>query len=325
MLRKTVTLFLVCVLISGLCAGCTSTKSAETTVATTAAIPSDSNTVAVEAPTVEQTAAEGFETLGDLWAIRGIFYKNNLIDVHDNDALQDLYDSNYLTFSEDGTFHYMFFNIQRGKYTMQKNGTFLLKTESVFTYDITADGLVEKEVENPTLTTYLLTLLDDDTFLLNEYDPMIGKAAADSTDYIFVRNGEDSNYLMANKTPINNSSDGSGTSETQNTPKETEKPTVSTGFVSSGMRNALQQAKNYLAVMPFSYSGLVEQLEFEGYSHSEAVYGAENCGADWYEQAAKKAEQYLEIMSFSRSGLIDQLEFDGFTHEEAVYGVDKVY
>ena len=77
--------------------------------------------------------------------------------------------------------------------------------------------------------------------------------------------------------------------------------------------------------MPFSYSGLVEQLEFEGYSHSEAVYGAENCGADWYEQAAKKAEQYLEIMSFSRSGLIDQLEFDGFTHEEAVYGVDKVY
>lgn len=95
--------------------------------------------------------------------------------------------------------------------------------------------------------------------------------------------------------------------------------------VSFGMTNALQAAKNYLAVMPFSHSGLIEQLEFEGYSYSEAAYAADNCGADWYEQAAKKAKQYLEIMAFSRSGLIDQLEFDGFTYEQAVYGVDTAY
>lgn len=95
--------------------------------------------------------------------------------------------------------------------------------------------------------------------------------------------------------------------------------------VSFGMTNALQAAKIYLAVMPFSHSGLIEQLEFEGYSYSEAAYAADNCGADWYEQAAKKAKQYLEIMAFSRSGLIDQLEFDGFTYEQAAYGVDKAY
>ena len=77
--------------------------------------------------------------------------------------------------------------------------------------------------------------------------------------------------------------------------------------------------------MPFSYSGLVEQLEYEGYSPAEAAYAADNCGADWYEQAVKSAKQYLEVMSFSRSGLIDQLEYEGFTYDQAAYGVDKAY
>lgn len=40
--------------------------------------------------------------------------------------------------------------------------------------------------------------------------------------------------------------------------------------------------------MPFSYTGLIEQLEYEQYSHDDAVYAADNCGADWNEQAAKK-------------------------------------
>ena len=95
--------------------------------------------------------------------------------------------------------------------------------------------------------------------------------------------------------------------------------------VSSGKKNALKSAENYLYVMPFSYEGLIDQLEYEGYSHEEAVYGADNCGADWYAQAAEKAESYLEIMPFSQTGLIEQLEYDGFTHDQAVYGVNKVY
>ena len=66
----------------------------------------------------------------------------------------------------------------------------------------------------------------------------------------------------------------------------------------------------------------MDQLEYEGYSHEEAVYGADHCGADWYEQAALKAEKYLELMSFSRSRLIDQLEYDGFTNAQAVHGAE---
>ena len=90
-----------------------------------------------------------------------------------------------------------------------------------------------------------------------------------------------------------------------------------------GERNALASAKQYLNSMAFSYSGLIEQLEYEGYSNSEATYAADNCGADWYEQAALSAKQYLNSMSFSRQGLIEQLEYEGFTYDQAVYGVEQ--
>lgn len=75
--------------------------------------------------------------------------------------------------------------------------------------------------------------------------------------------------------------------------------------------------------MAFSRQGLVEQLEYEGFSNADAVYGVDYCGADWMAQAEKKAQEYLDFMSFSRQGLIEQLEYEGFTHEEAVYGVDS--
>lgn len=92
---------------------------------------------------------------------------------------------------------------------------------------------------------------------------------------------------------------------------------------SLGEKNALKCAKEYLNYSSFSYKGLIEQLEYEGYTHAEAVYAVDNCGADWNEQAAKTAKQYLEYSSFSRSGLIEQLEFEGFTHSQAVYGVEQ--
>ena len=60
--------------------------------------------------------------------------------------------------------------------------------------------------------------------------------------------------------------------------------------------------------MAFSYSGLIDQLEYEGYSSEEAEYAAKNCGADWNEQAVLSAKQYLKTMSFSEDGLIEQLE-----------------
>lgn len=87
--------------------------------------------------------------------------------------------------------------------------------------------------------------------------------------------------------------------------------------------NALKSAKDYLRVMPFSYTGLIDQLEYEGYSTTAATYAADNCGADWNEQALKSAKSYLDLSAFSYSGLISQLEYEGFTTVEATYGADK--
>lgn len=91
-----------------------------------------------------------------------------------------------------------------------------------------------------------------------------------------------------------------------------------------GQRNARNKAQQYLSTSAFSYSGLIEQLEYEGFSTKEATYGADNSGADWYEQAALKAEQYMDTSSFSRSGLIEQLEYEGFTRTQAEHGADAV-
>lgn len=91
-----------------------------------------------------------------------------------------------------------------------------------------------------------------------------------------------------------------------------------------GESNALSMAGDYLSTMPFSYSGLIEQLEYEGFTTEEATYAADKCGADWNEQAALMAQSYIDTMSFSRDGLIEQLEYEGFTSEQATFGVSSV-
>ncbi|PPJ36341.1 hypothetical protein C5E45_20010 [Nocardia nova] len=94
---------------------------------------------------------------------------------------------------------------------------------------------------------------------------------------------------------------------------------------SSGQRNATQSAKQYLELSGFSRSGLIEQLEYEGYSTEDAAAAVDSLNVDWNEQAVRCAKQYLELTSFSRSGLIDQLVYEGFTHAQAEYGANAAY
>jgi hypothetical protein len=100
-------------------------------------------------------------------------------------------------------------------------------------------------------------------------------------------------------------------------------PTSRPASESAGQRNARLKAAQYLEFSAFSRSGLIDQLEFEGFSTADATYGTDAVKANWAVQAAKKAKQYLEISPFSREGLIDQLEFEGFTTAEATYGVTQ--
>lgn len=92
---------------------------------------------------------------------------------------------------------------------------------------------------------------------------------------------------------------------------------------SRSQENAIRKAESYLDFMAFSRTGLIEQLEYEGFDTDEATFAVDYLDVDWNEQAWKKAESYLEFMPFSRSGLIDQLKYDGFTDAEATYAVDK--
>ena len=108
---------------------------------------------------------------------------------------------------------------------------------------------------------------------------------------------------------------------------------VSTSSVTSGSgqnenlsterTSALQKAHDYLNYSAFSRTGLIEQLEYEGFSKDDATYAVDNCGADWKAQAALKAKEYRKLTAFSHKGLVEQLEFEGFTHEQAEYGATQ--
>ena len=85
-----------------------------------------------------------------------------------------------------------------------------------------------------------------------------------------------------------------------------------------------RKAKSYLSYSGFSRDGLVAQLEYEQFSHEDAVYGADNSGGNWNEEAAQKAKSYMDMQGYSRDGLIAQLKYEKFTQEQAEYGAKAV-
>ena len=115
------------------------------------------------------------------------------------------------------------------------------------------------------------------------------------------------------------------TNTTTTTPStDTSSSDSSVTSATAGEEQAAKMAKSYLDTMAFSRTGLIEQLEYEGFTQQEAEYGVDKIGADWNEQAAKMAKNYLDTMAFSRAGLIEQLEYEGFTRQQAEYGVRAV-
>lgn len=107
-------------------------------------------------------------------------------------------------------------------------------------------------------------------------------------------------------------------------PTKKPKPTKQAPVETPGEANARQSAADYLDYSAFSRSGLIDQLEYEGYSTKDATYGTDAQHANWNDQAALSAKDYLDYDSFSRSGLIDQLMYEGYTQAQAEFGVNKV-
>jgi len=111
--------------------------------------------------------------------------------------------------------------------------------------------------------------------------------------------------------------------KTTTTPTPTPTPTpIPSQTVSQ--KNAVAKAKSYLGYSAFSHDGLVAQLEYEQFSHADAVYGADNSGANWNEQSAKKAKSYMDMSAYSRGSLIAQLKYEKFTQAQAEYGANAV-
>ncbi|WP_299848003.1 Ltp family lipoprotein [uncultured Metabacillus sp.] len=98
--------------------------------------------------------------------------------------------------------------------------------------------------------------------------------------------------------------------------------------LSASQQNAIRQAENYISMMPFSKTGLIKQLEFEGYATDEATLAVENIEVDWREQAVKHAELFFasekcrklqrKIHRLAAHHLI-QIISGGFTEESAFF------
>lgn len=89
-------------------------------------------------------------------------------------------------------------------------------------------------------------------------------------------------------------------------------------------QNAIESAQSYLEYSGFSRVGLIDQLEYEGFTVEEATFGADNAGADWGAECAETAKSYLEYSAFSRQGLYDQLAYEGFLAPEIEHGLAAV-
>ena len=180
----------------------------------------------------------------------------------------------------------------------------------------TAAATVGKQTVTVDYNDIKVTLNGEQVALVNANGSPVEPFAINGTTYLPIR-------AVATALGLDVSWDSTTNTAVLSTPSVDTKPD-SGSSLTTGQKNALEQAKSYLSVMPFSRSGLIDQLEYEGYSTEDATFAVDNCGANWNEQAALKAQSYLDLMSFSRSRLIEQLEYEGFTSEQAEYGATAV-
>ena len=180
---------------------------------------------------------------------------------------------------------------------------------------------------SPSLTTkYIQTVNSADYDVISNIIPV--NQAGILTYTYGVKNGientyqEDFDYIYQHITLPEATKPAEPAVSEDKTPTPAAKETANTGATVE-QKNALNKAASYLSFTAFSHDGLIEQLEYEGFSNESATYAADNCGADWNEQALKKAQSYLDMSAFSYSGLIEQLEYESFSTEQATYAVDN--
>ena len=84
----------------------------------------------------------------------------------------------------------------------------------------------------------------------------------------------------------------------------------------SAKEAAVADAKKFLEKANYSYQGLYNDLVYMGYADEDA----DNCGADWSEQAVKRAKALAANGITNYDNLVEKLESEGFTGEQAAVG-----
>ena len=96
-----------------------------------------------------------------------------------------------------------------------------------------------------------------------------------------------------------------------------------TDTASARESQAVQAAKDIVNSCGISEKGLVKELEKRQYSHSEAVYGASHCDADWNKQAHISARGYY-LLDMTEKEIISNLTEDGYTTSQIDYGIKNM-
>lgn len=209
-------------------------------------------------------------------------------------------------------------------YTLQNNST--EKTEKLVTNEnISSEEMKEiyneKKEDNTNFKTYTIWFFSDKDTALKANNYELGYVTSKDGE-IIVENVQEIEQAEEEKKEKEKLENKEKERLEQERLEEEQNQKIENATI--GEKNALDKAKSYLDYTAFSKEGLIEQLEYEGFTNAEAKFGVDNCGANWNEQAAKKAKQYMDYSSFSKQGLIDQLEYEGFTSEQAEYGVKAV-
>lgn len=267
-MRKQLNILFLTICMLFMLAGCGSSKELQTQ----AESPTSEVAETVETVIEEEPAAEGYEKLGGMWIVGGVYWqsggvyhRDKLIDVHDNEALEDLYDSVILSFNRDGSFMYANGWIYGGEYikSATNDNAYILTSTSKLVFK---DGeLVEEEYSGT--TKHLITFIGENTFEFTEYDPITGKARANDYPLVFVKNDNSSSYIDANKIAIERK-DGDSNASNSNTTNSSANESLSSY---EGLLNA------YTRKMEDAVPGLVSEYKSAASGISDIERLAEIC------------------------------------------------
>lgn len=86
--------------------------------------------------------------------------------------------------------------------------------------------------------------------------------------------------------------------------------------------SATDSAQTYVDTSSFSYSGLKNQLKFEGYPKDAIKYAMKHVDVDYKEEAIEAINDYKDSgMPFSKKEMRSQLKFEGFKKDTIDYAM----